>query len=225
MGVPARRICTAEAHAAIRPARFNLLVEARTSKVIDRALSPAAVPVPENGPIAPGSQVEEASKGVPLVHGLSKRVLVELSEADADKWLPLLPALKLPESASAVTKTRTLAPGFQEALKIRQLQKRLTPDERALVAKKYEAGATADELAAEFGCHPTTVRSAVKAKGVAMRLAKTTTGQADEAVRLYRSGLSMVTVAERLGLSARTIFNIMRERGVATHHAHRRTRE
>ena len=35
-------------------------------------------PVPKNGPIARGSQVEKASKGVPLVHGLTKRVLVEL---------------------------------------------------------------------------------------------------------------------------------------------------
>ncbi len=33
-------------------------------------------PVPKNGPIASGSQVEEASKGIPLVHGLSTRVLV-----------------------------------------------------------------------------------------------------------------------------------------------------
>lgn len=102
-------------------------------------------------------------------------------------------------------------------------QKRLTPDERAVVARKYEAGATADELAAELGCHPTTVRSAVKANGVAMRLAKTTMEQTDEAVRLYRSGLSMVKVGDQLGLSARTIFSIVHERGVKTRDAHGRS--
>jgi DNA-directed RNA polymerase specialized sigma24 family protein len=102
---------------------------------------------------------------------------VELSEADAEIWLPLLLALKLPDSASKVTATRTLAPGFQEAREIRQRQKRLTSDERALVARKYQAGATANNLAAELGCHPTTVRSAVKASGVAMRLAKTNTAK------------------------------------------------
>lgn len=52
-----------------------------------------------------------------------------------------------------------------------------------------------------------------------MRLAKTTTEQTDEAIRLYRSGLSMVKVGERLGLSARTIFNIMRGNNVPTRDA------
>jgi DNA-binding NarL/FixJ family response regulator len=147
---------------------------------------------------------------------------VELSEADAEKWVPLLLALKLPESASPATATRTMAPGFQEAREIRQLQKRLTPEEGMLAAQRYEAGAPVDDLAVEFGCHPTTMRSAVKANGVSMRFTKTTPDQTDEAVRLYRSGLSMVKVGDRLGLSARTIFNIMRERRVETRDAHGR---
>ena len=66
-----------------------------------------------------------------------------------------------------------------------------------------------------------TVAKAVKANGVAMRFVKkTTTEQADEAVRLYQSGLSMVKVGVRLGLSARTVFNILRERRVETRDTH-----
>jgi transposase-like protein len=150
---------------------------------------------------------------------------VELSEPDAEKWLPLLLALKVPESASAVNTTRTLAPGFQEARTIRQVQKRLTPEERRLIARKYEAGATAVDLAVEFGCHPMTATKAVKENGVAMRFAKKTTAdQADEAVRLYRSGLSMEKAGERLGLSGRTIFGILRERGVTSRDTHGRDR-
>lgn len=68
------------------------------------------------------------------------------------------------------------------------------------------------------------MRSAVKANGVAMRLAKTTTDQANEAVRLYQSGLSIVKVGDRLGLSARTIFSILDERGVETRDIHGRNR-
>jgi DNA-directed RNA polymerase specialized sigma24 family protein len=93
----------------------------------------------------------------------------------------------------------TMAPGFEEAREIRQSQKRLTSAEKALVAQKYKAGATTSELGMEFGCHRTTIHSNLKATGVAMRRAKTTTEQVDEAVRLYRSGLSMVKVGGELG--------------------------
>jgi hypothetical protein len=72
-----------------------------------------------------------------LVLMITISMSVELSEADADKWLPLLLALKLPDSVSAVGASRTLAPGFEEAREIRQPQRRLTPDERAPVARKY----------------------------------------------------------------------------------------
>ena len=150
---------------------------------------------------------------------------LELPEPDAERWLPLLLALKVPESASARNAARTLAPGFQEARTIRQAQKRLTPEERTLIARKYEAGATAADLAVEFGCHTMTVTKAVKANGVTMRFAKKTTAdQADEAVRLYGDGLSMEKVGERLGLSGRTIFSILRERGVETRDIHGRNR-
>ncbi len=148
---------------------------------------------------------------------------MELSEPDAEKWLPLLLALKLPDSASEGNATRTLAPGFEEAREIRQQQRRLTPEERTLIARKYEAGATAAELAIEFGCHPMTVTKAIKANGVAMRLAKTTSERVDAIIRLYESGLSMEVTAERVGVSPKTVFNYLRKRSIERRDEHGRS--
>jgi transposase-like protein len=100
----------------------------------------------------------------------------------------------------------------------------LTPDDLKQVAERYNAGATVYELAAEFGCHRATIAERLKLAGVAMRHQPTTIEQVDEIVRLYESGLSMVKVAEQVGVSARTVFNYLREKGVPTRDAHGRAR-
>jgi transposase-like protein len=100
----------------------------------------------------------------------------------------------------------------------------LTPDELKQVAACYNAGATVYELAAEFGCHRATIAERLKLAGVTMRHQPTTTEQVDEIVRLYESGLSMVKVAEQVGVSARTVFNYLGQRGVVTRDPHGRMR-
>jgi len=64
----------------------------------------------------------------------------------------------------------------------------------------------------------------LKLAGVTMRHQPTTIRQVDEIVRLYESGLSMAKVAEQVGVSARTVFNYLREIGVQTRDAHGRAR-
>lgn len=172
--------------------------------------------VPDARGTTPGGARNAKGRPVGRPRALLSQQYVELSEADAEKWLPLLLALKVPESVSAVNTTRTLAPGFQEARNIRQAQKRLTPEVSALIARKYEAGATAADLAAEFGCHPMTVTKAVKANGFAMRLTKITGERVDAIVGLYESGLSMEATASHVGVSAKTVFNYLHSRGIPT---------
>jgi AraC-like DNA-binding protein len=53
---------------------------------------------------------------------------------------------------------------------IRQRQRRLTEAQVTEMSKRYEEGATVYELAAEFGCHRTTVAARLKETGVQMRL-------------------------------------------------------
>jgi DNA-binding NarL/FixJ family response regulator len=105
---------------------------------------------------------------------------------------------------------------------IRQRQRRLTPDQLELAIDRYKAGATVYELAAEFGCHRATIAERLKLAGVTMRHQPTTTEQVDEIARLYESGLSMVKVAEQVGVSPRTVFNYLQERGVSTRDVHGR---
>jgi lambda repressor-like predicted transcriptional regulator len=100
----------------------------------------------------------------------------------------------------------------------------LTPDDLKQVAKRYNAGATVYELAVEFGCHRATIAERLKLAGVSMRHQPTTARQVDEIVRLYELGLSMVKVAEQVGVSPRTVFNYLRDRGVQTRDPHGRER-
>lgn len=142
---------------------------------------------------------------------------MDLSTADAEKWGPLL---ELPRGS---LEPRS-APDYEGVVAIRQRQRRLTPDELTRVAERYIAGATVYELAAEFGCHRATIAERLKLAGVTMRHQPTTTEQVDEIVRLYESGLSMAKVAQQVGVSARTVFNYLRDRGVQSRDVHGRDR-
>src|SRR5690606_2845639 len=67
-------------------------------------------PVPENGPIASASQVVEASKGISLVNGLSKQVLVELRGLE-----PLTPCMPCRCATSCATAPRPCGPALRRA--------------------------------------------------------------------------------------------------------------
>jgi lambda repressor-like predicted transcriptional regulator len=77
---------------------------------------------------------------------------------------------------------------------------------------KCEAGATVYELAAEFGCHRTTVAERLKKAGIVMRLQSPEAVVTDAMESLHRSGLSYPAIGKQLGYSANTVRKYLRER-------------
>jgi lambda repressor-like predicted transcriptional regulator len=92
------------------------------------------------------------------------------------------------------------------------------------VAARYEGGATVYELAAEFGCHRTTVAARLKKAGIAMRCQSPTSEAIDSMVRLYASGLSLLEVSKQLGFCANTVRNCLLRRRIEVRKTHGRER-
>jgi lambda repressor-like predicted transcriptional regulator len=143
---------------------------------------------------------------------------VALSTADSNKWL-----LLIKDRLEGQIPADHTSPDYQLLGPIRQQQRRLTETQRVEMAARYEDGGTVYELAAEFGCHRTTVPAQLKKAGIAMRLKSPLSEVIDEMVRLYESGLSLANVGARVGYSASTVQNQLRARGVMTRDTHGRT--
>jgi DNA-directed RNA polymerase specialized sigma24 family protein len=132
---------------------------------------------------------------------------VALSTADSNKWLLLKEGHLEKQAPEVITSSDYRLNGS-----IRQRQRRLTEAQVVEIATKYVAGATVYELAAELGCHRTTVAERLKKAGVVMRL------QSPEAVviasmeTLYQSGLSYPEIGRQLGYAANTVRKYLRER-------------
>ena len=134
-----------------------------------------------------------------------------LSTADSNKWLFLKEGHLERQTPEVITSSdyRLLGP-------IRQRQRRLTEAQTVEMAAKYEAGATVYELAAEFGCHRTTVAERLKRVGIAMRLQSPGTVDIQSMETLYESGLSYPEIGRQLGYAANTVRNYLREHESAT---------
>jgi len=94
--------------------------------------------------------------------------------------------------------------------------KRLNDAQLARLIERYESGATVYELAKEFGIDHHTVSIRLKQQWIIMRLQPLSVETVNEIVRLYESGLSMAKVGERVDVSADSVLNYLRKRGVAT---------
>jgi DNA-directed RNA polymerase specialized sigma24 family protein len=151
------------------------------------------------------------------VNSFSNRLLVALSTADTNKWSILLDQrfyVPTPEKTSLK---------YERTGPIRQRQRRLTKAQVAEMAAKYETGATVYELAAEFGCHRTTVAARLKKEGIAMRGQSPKPELIDLMVQLCESGLSFQEIGKRIGCCANTVRNCLRERRIQVRDTHRRT--
>ena len=71
-------------------------------------------------------------------------------------------------------------------------------------------------LASEFAIDRRTVSIHLKQQGVIMRLQPPSDKTVDEIVRLYESGLSLAKVGERVDVSADSVLNYLKKRGVET---------
>ena len=106
------------------------------------------------------------------------------------------------------------SPDYRLLGPLRQRQRRLTGAQVAEMATKYEAGATVYELAAEFGCHRTTVAERLKKAGIVMRHQSPTSEAIDLMVNLSAFGLSLQEVGEHLGFCANTVRNGLQVRQI-----------
>ena len=84
----------------------------------------------------------------------------------------------------------------------------------AALLDDYRAGASVNDLAAQFGIHRATVAQHLHRNGVPIRRRGLDDRQIDHAVHLYQQGLSLVRVGARLDVHAETIRQALRARGV-----------
>jgi hypothetical protein len=94
-------------------------------------------------------------------------------------------------------------------------QRRLGPTEVTELASAYEAGATLEQLTSQFAIHRSTAFAHLNRRGVSRRptpgLSPT---QLDQAIDLYISGDSLLSVGQALGFSANTIRRYLLSAGV-----------
>lgn len=80
---------------------------------------------------------------------------------------------------------------------------------------RYNAGEDTPALSREYGVSKTGLRELLLAEGV-MRRQAITPGDAEKAVRLYESGLTIKQTVEQVGYSFGTIRRVLHENGVPT---------
>ena len=140
--------------------------------------------------------------------------MVDLSEADAKKWRPLLDQIARAHAGLAVPDVST-AEKYRAVKGLCQRQNRLDDDSVGALVSKYKGGATVYELADQFDCHRTTISSVLKAQGVEVRHAPMAEEQVDRAAELYASGLSLAKVGQLMCVNAETVRQRLLKRGVA----------
>ena len=87
----------------------------------------------------------------------------------------------------------------------KQVQTRLTRSQIDDLVSAYQSGCTTYELAAEFSIHRLTVSEILIREGVPRRNASLSPESVQEAIRLYRTGLSLAVVGNRLGCDPGTV--------------------
>lgn len=99
-----------------------------------------------------------------------------------------------------------------------QKQHRLSPNEVHELARQYEAGATALELAHKFGVHRTTVLAHLEHQGIDRRryARRLTDTDIAHAARLYKDGRSLRLAAAPFDVDAETLRREFKKAGVPT---------
>lgn len=93
----------------------------------------------------------------------------------------------------------------------------ITPAEEAHFIKEYVEGKSTKEIARESGRSRSSISAVLKRSGVEMRsFREASIEDIRMMVYLYKSGLSLRRVAERVEFSERTVFNQLRKAGIQT---------
>jgi transposase-like protein len=98
--------------------------------------------------------------------------------------------------------------------KLRQTQRRLTPEQAQQLVAEYRGGDDMKALADRWGLHRTTVAGHLRVAGVKLRRQGIPQERLDEAVRLYGEGWSCQRLAERYDCDDETVRQALKQAGV-----------
>lgn len=98
---------------------------------------------------------------------------------------------------------------------VKSLRRRLSPHEIKVLVGRYNTGTSLRALSLEYGVSRSGLRHFLQGEGVTLREYGITPEGAENAVRLYESGLTIRQVAGRVGYSYGTIRTILHKRSVA----------
>lgn len=102
-----------------------------------------------------------------------------------------------------------------QAVRERQVQRRLTPEQVDQLVAEYQASDDMTVLAARWGLHRTTVAGHLKRVGVELRRRDMPAERMDEAVRMYGEGWSLERLAERYCCDDETVRQALKRAGVS----------
>lgn len=140
--------------------------------------------------------------------------MVHLSEADAERWPPLLKHVALAKSGCIRPTQPSIADGYEAVSQLRQHHKRLTDSEVDQLIVAYREGSTILELVARFDCDRKTVMRFLKLHCVETRYWRLNEAQIVEAVELYGHGMSLAKLGRRLGVDPKTVKARLVERNI-----------
>ncbi len=116
-----------------------------------------------------------------------------------------------------LSRTATPQPPAKErqAAVPRSLRRRLSPQAIEELVARYHAGEETPALSRECGISASGVRELLRAEGVSLRGHAITVQDAERAVNLYLSGLTITQVVAHIGYSHGTIRTVLMKHGVA----------
>lgn len=116
------------------------------------------------------------------------------------------------------------APPEQPPRVLPKRAKRLTESEISILVANYRAGSPITALADKFEVNRQTIAVHLKRQGVMLHVTRMSDEEAEEALRLYATGLSMTQVGKRLGRSASLVYLTLKRRGITARDSHGRPR-
>lgn len=96
----------------------------------------------------------------------------------------------------------------------RNLKRRLSRQEVAEIVSRYNAGHNTPALARDYGIAKSALLQLLRKEGVPLRKQAITSADAKQAARLYKRGLSITEIVERIGYSYSTVRKSLHESGV-----------
>jgi len=108
--------------------------------------------------------------------------------------------------------------------RITKRARQLTGAERALLVKRYDAGATVYDLAREFTISRSTASRQLKTAGVVLRNGPLSSDEIARATELYATGLSTAAVGQQLGRDAGTVWRALKAADLPLRDIHGRER-